>query len=153
MRLQSDTETPNSSFTLLKEELRKQIPRISLLVALALIDTGIALIQPYLFKLLIDTAKPTADVRLIGLLLTGMMTVPVLSASLNAANHYLRVYIGEGVAQRLRQELFDHLLHVRLAELKQFTSGKQVLRPTRSRGRIGEDYVSEHLLLTCPQYP
>ncbi len=152
MRLQSDTETPNSSFTLLKEELRKQIPRISLLVALALIGTGIALIQPYLFKLLIDTAKPTADVRLIGLLLAGMMTVPVLSAGLNAANHYLRVYIGEGVAQRLRQQLFDHLLHVRLAELEQFTSGEHAQRLTRSCSRIGEDCVSEHLLLTCPQY-
>ena len=58
MRLQSSTETPNSSFTLLKEELRKQIPRISLLVALALIGTGVALIQPCLFKLLIDTAIP-----------------------------------------------------------------------------------------------
>ncbi len=136
MRLQSSNETPNSSFTLLKEELRKQIPRISLLVALALIYIAI----------------PTADMRLTGLLLTGMMTAPVLSAGLNAVNHYLRVYIGEGVALRLRHELFDHLLHVRLAELKQFTSGEQVIRPTRSRGRIGEDYVSEHLLLTCPQY-
>ena len=146
MRLQSNTETPNSSFTLLKEELRKQIPRISLLVALALIGTGVALIQPYLFKLLLDTAIPTADVRLIGLLLAGMMIAPVLSAGLNSANHYLRVYIGEGVAQRLRQELFDHLLHVRLAELEQFTSGEHVHRLTRSCGRIGEVYVSEHLL-------
>ena len=53
--------------------------------------------------------------QLIGLLLAGMMIMPVLSAGLNSANHYLRVYIGESVAQRLRQELFDHLLHVRLA--------------------------------------
>jgi len=146
MRLQSSTETPNSSFTLLKEELRKQIPRISLLVALALIGTGGALIQPYLFKLLIDTAIPTADVRLIGFLLAGAVIAPVLSAGLNSANHYLRVYIGESVAQRLRQELFDHLLHVRLAELEQFTSGEHVHRLTRSCGRIGEVYVSEHLL-------
>ncbi|MYH60932.1 MAG: ABC transporter ATP-binding protein, partial [Caldilineaceae bacterium SB0675_bin_29] len=116
--------------------------------ALALIGTGIALIQHYLFKLLIDTAKPTADVRLIGLLLAGMMTVPVLSAGLNAANHYLRVYIGEGVAQRLRQQLFGHLFHVRLAELEQFTSGEHVHRLTRSCSRIGEVYFSEHLLLT-----
>ena len=50
------------------------------------------------------------------------------------------------VAQRLRQELFDHLLHVRLAALEQFTSGEHVHRLTRSCGRIGEVYVSEHLL-------
>ena len=146
MRLQSNAERPSASFTLLKEELRKQIPRISLLVALALVGTGVALIQPYLFKLLIDTAIPTADIRLIGLLLAGMMIVPVLSAGLNSANHYLRVHIGEGVAQRLRQELFDHLLRVCLAELEQFTSGEHVHRLTRSCGRIGEVYVSEHLL-------
>ena len=146
MRLQSSTETPNASFTLLKEELRKQIPRISILVALALVGTAVALIQPYLFKLLIDTAIPTADVRLIGLLLAGMMIVPVPSAGLNSVNHYLRVHIGEGVAQRLRQELFDHLLHVRLVALEQFTSGEHVHRLTRSCGRIGEVYVSEHLL-------
>lgn len=146
MRMQSNSEGPNASFTLLKNELRKQVPRISLLVALALIGTGVALIQPYLFKLLIDTAIPAADLRLVGLLLVRMLIVPLLSAGLNSVNHYLRAYIGEGVAQRLRQELFDHLLCVRLAELDQFTSGEHVHRLTRSCGRIGEVYVSEHLL-------
>ncbi len=104
------------------------------------------MIQPYLFKLLLDTAIPAADLRLIGLLLVGMVLVPVLSAGLNSANHYLRSYIGEGVAQRLRQELFEHLLHVRLAEQEQFKSGELIHRLTRSCGRVGQVYVSDHLL-------
>ncbi|MYJ78857.1 MAG: ABC transporter ATP-binding protein [Caldilineaceae bacterium SB0670_bin_27] len=114
MRSPTSTEIPQSAFTLLKEELRSQIPRIAILFALALVSTGMGLIQPFLFKLLIDTAIPTADIRLIGLLLVGMVVVPILSAGLNAANHYLRAYIGESVSQRLRRDLFDHLLRVRL---------------------------------------
>ena len=146
MRLKSSSQTPKSSFTLLKEELRKQIPRITLLVALSLIGTGVGLVQPLLFKQLLDTAIPAADVRLIGLLLVGMVAVPILSAGFSSANHYLRSYIGEGVAQRLRQELFEHLLYVRLAEQEQFKSGERIHRLTRSCGRIGQVYVGDHLL-------
>ena len=143
---QETTEIPQSAFTFLKEELRSQLPRIALLFALALISTGIGLIQPLLFKLLIDTAIPTADVRLIGFLLIGMVIVPVLSAGLNAANHYLRAYIGESVSQRLRRDLFDHLLHARLADLEQFKTGEHLHRLTRSCGRIGDLFVGNHLL-------
>ncbi len=142
----ANSEEPRTSFPLIKEELKKQIPRITLLVALALIGTAVGLIQPFLFKLLIDTAIPTADLRLIGLLLVGMVVVPVLSAGLNAANHYLRAYIGESVSQRLRRDLFDHLLHVRLADLDQFKTGEHLHRLTRSCGRIGDVFVGNHLL-------
>ena len=146
MRSPVDSELPKASFTLLKEELRGQIPRITLLFALALVGTAVGLIQPFLFKLLLDTAIPTADLQLIGLLLVGMVIVPVLSAGLNAANHYLRAYIGESVNQRLRRDLFDHLLHVRLADLEQFKTGEHLHRLTRSCGRIGDVFVGNHLL-------
>ena len=141
-----NAEEPRTSFPLIKEELKKQVPRITLLVALSLIGTGVGLVQPLLFKQLLDTAIPAADVRLIGLLLVGMVAVPVLSASFSSANHYLRANIGEGVAQRLRQDLFDHLLFVRLADLEQFKTGEHIYRLTRSCGLIGEVYVGQHLL-------
>ena len=141
-----DAEEPKTSFPLIKEELKKQIPRITLLVAISLIGTVIGLVQPLLFRQLLDTAIPAADVKLIGLLLIGMAAVPVLSAGSSSANHYLRAYIGEGVAQRLRQDLFNHLLFVRLADLEQFKTGEHIYRLTRSCGLIGEVYVGQHLL-------
>ena len=49
---------PKESFGLLKEELRKQIPRIALLIFVAVLGTAVGLIQPLLFKALIDTAIP-----------------------------------------------------------------------------------------------
>lgn len=146
MRLREDGDVPTRSFHLLNEELRRQIPRISLLVLLAVVATAVGLIQPLLFKELIDTAIPTADARLIGLLLVAMVIVPVLSAGLHSVNHYLRAFIGEGVAQGLRRELFDHLLHARIAELEKFKTGELISRLTRSCGKIGEVYVADHLL-------
>ena len=77
-------EFPQRSFTLLRDEMGKQIPRITLLVVLAILGTGIGLIQPLLFKVLLDTAIPDADVRLIALLLVGMVIVPIFSAGLNS---------------------------------------------------------------------
>ena len=141
-----NAEEPRTSFPLIKEELKKQIPRITLLVTLSLIGTGVGLVQPLLFKQLLDTAIPTADVGLIGLLLVGMVAVPILSAGFSSANHYLRAYIGESVSQRLRRDLFDHLLHVRLADLERFKTGEHLHRLTRCCGRIGEVFVGNHLL-------
>ena len=139
-------EAPKAAFPLIKEELKKQFPRITLLVFLSLVGAGVGLVQPLLFKQLLDTAIPAADVRLIGLLLVGMVAVPILSAGFASANQYLRAYIGEGVAQRLRQDLFDHLLFVRLADLEQFKAGEHIYRITRSCGLVGEVFVGQHLL-------
>ena len=57
----------------------------------------------------------------------------------------MRAYIGERVAQRLRRELFDHLLNVRLADLEQFNAGEHVYRLTSSCGKIGVVRVGNHL--------
>ena len=146
MRSGYEGAMPKRSFGLLKEELKKQVLRIGLLIFVAILGTGVGLIQPLLFKALIDTAIPTSDLRLIGLLLVGMVIVPVLGAGLNSANHYLRAFIGEAVAQRLRRDLFNHLLHVRLAELAKFKTGELTSRLTSSCGKIGEVYVADHLL-------
>ncbi len=146
MRSHDEGGVPKESFGLLKEELRKQIPRIGLLILVAVLGTGVGLIQPLLFKSLIDTAIPDSDLGLIGLLLVGMVIVPVLGAGLNSVNHYLRAFVGEAVAQRLRRELFNHLLSVRLAELEKFRTGELINRLTRSCGMIGEVYVADHLL-------
>lgn len=146
MRSGFEGAMPKRSFDLLKEELKKKVSRIALLIFVAVLGTGVGLIQPLLFKALIDTAIPTSDLRLIGLLLVGMVFVPVLGAGLNSANHYLRAFIGEAVAQRLRGDLFNHLLYARLAELGSFKTGELISRLTRSCGMIGEVYVAEHLL-------
>ncbi len=146
MRSGYEGAMPKRSFGLLKEELKKQVLRIGLLIFVAILGTGVGLIQPLLFKALIDTAIPTSDLRLIGLLLVGMVIVPVLGAGLNSANHYLRAFIGEAVAQRLRRDLFNHLLHARLAELAKFKTGELTSRLTSSCGKIGEVYVADHLL-------
>lgn len=146
MRTHEHNAHSKRSFQLLKMELRGQIPRLILLVALAVVGTGVGLIQPLLFKSLLDDAIPAADVRQIGLLLVGMVIVPVVSACLNSANHYVRAYIGESVSKRLRQELFDHLLHARLEDLERVKVGEQTHRLTSACGKIGEVYVGEHLL-------
>lgn len=76
MQWEGNVKPPPKSFGLLKEEPRNQTPRLSLLVVLALLGTGVGLIQPLLFKAFIDNASPRADLQLIGLLLAGMVVVP-----------------------------------------------------------------------------
>lgn len=146
MNHRTDTATQGRTFNIIVQELRKRVLTILLVLALMGVGTVIGIIQPLLFKTLIDEAIPTKDGTLVAWLLVGMVVTPLFSIGLSALQGYLRAHIGEAVSQSLRKAMFDHLMHTRIAEMERIKTGEIVYRITRECGRIGELYVAQQLL-------
>jgi len=127
-------------------QLRAHWHLIAGIIALMIVGTGVSLISPLLVKRLFDEAIPTRDIALIAPLLVGIIAFPLITMALGAVQNYLRAGIGEAVSQSLRQALFNHVLHVRMTNLEQVTSGRIIRAITKVCGEIGEVYVSNELL-------
>jgi ABC-type multidrug transport system fused ATPase/permease subunit len=127
-------------------ELKRRRMAILLAIFFMLSGSAVTLIQPLFFKMLLDTAIPQKDVAMVAWLLVGMVVTPLAAIGIAYFQEYLRVYIGEHVSQALRKALFDHVIHVKIAEVERITSGEVIYRITRHAGRIGELYIAQELL-------
>ena len=136
----------SSASDIIFSELRKRRVSISLVVFFMLLGSGVALIQPLLFKMLFDSAIPEKDTTLVWWLLAGMVAVPILAIGLAYLQGHLRVRIGESVALALRKEAFNNLIHARITQIESFSTGGIVYRITRDAGKIGEVYIAQELL-------
>mgnify|MGYP000601390472 CR=1 FL=1 len=134
------------TFDIVLREIKRHISVILLTVTLMFVGTGVGIVQPLMFKRLIDVAIPAKDSATIIWLLVGMVVAPLLAVGISSTQEYMRAYIGEAISQALRKELFEHLLHVRIPEIEKFKTGEIVYRITRECGRIGEFYVAQQLL-------
>ncbi len=74
-----------------------------------LVITGLSLITPQLFRLMIDVAIPEQDSRQIVLLSLGMMAVPLLSGVVAVYQQRLTALIGQGLIYDLRRDLYGHM--------------------------------------------
>ena len=115
-------------------------------ILLMLTGSAVMLVQPLFFKMLFDTAIPEKDIELLWWLLAGMVITPLIAIGISYFQGHLRVRIGASVAQALRKEVLNHLLHVRLKALDRIPRGDIVYRVTRDGGKIGEMYIAQELL-------
>ena len=115
-------------------------------ILLMLTGSAVMLVQPLFFKMLFDTAIPEKDIGLLWWLLAGMVVTPLIAIGISYFQGHLRVRIGASVAQALRKEVLNHLLHVRLSALDRIPRGDIVYRVTRDGGKIGEMYIAQELL-------
>ena len=115
-------------------------------ILLMLTGSAVMLVQPLFFKMLFDTAIPEKDIELLWWLLAGMVITPLIAIGISYFQGHLRVRIGASVAQALRKEVLNHLLHVRLKALDKIPRGDIVYRVTRDGGKIGEMYIAQELL-------
>jgi len=128
------------------EELRSKVYHVAVIVALMLVGSGVNLLQPLLFRELLDTAIPTADTTLVLSLLVGLMAVPASAICLMYVQDFLKAYVGNAVSQALRKRLFEHVLHARMEDAENVSTGEIIFRITRQCGQLGEEYVARELL-------
>ncbi|MCY4073751.1 MAG: ABC transporter ATP-binding protein [Chloroflexi bacterium] len=138
--------TQQTAKTIIVGELRKRISVILLMVFFLILTILLSVALPLLFKRLVDVTIPGRDMSEAGLLLVALITIPLISAALNALYDYRREIIGEAIAQALRQKLFKHLIHANLRDLEATETGHIIHHITRGCGLVGDDYIVDRLI-------
>jgi ATP-binding cassette subfamily B protein len=83
--------------------------QLSVVVALIVASSTVALATPFLVRMVIDEALPRQDVRLLVLAVAGMLAVTVVTAVLGVVQTWLSTTVGQRVMHGLRTAVFTHL--------------------------------------------
>jgi len=102
--------------------------RVSGLLVTIFLISSLSLVSPLLFRDLIDTALPNADVRRLNLLALAMVTVPLINGLIGVWQRRLSAQVGEGVIHDLRRALYDHLQRMPLRFFTQTRTGELMSR-------------------------
>ncbi|MDQ3929206.1 MAG: ABC transporter ATP-binding protein/permease [Chloroflexota bacterium] len=95
--------------------------RIALMLSTIFAVSMLTIVQPLLYRTLIDVAIPTGDLSLLNWLALGMVGAPLASGLVGVLQRYLGSRIGEGIIFDLRCALFEHLQRM---SLRFFTNTK-----------------------------
>ena len=115
---------PNVTRRLLLRVLQYALPyrpQIAGMLAAILLTTVLGLLNPLIFRQIIDVALPEKDVGKLNLLALGMILIPLISGGVRIFQRKLNVAIGEGVIYDLRVSLYHHLQRM---SLRFFTNTK-----------------------------
>ncbi|MCL4247873.1 MAG: ABC transporter ATP-binding protein/permease [Anaerolineae bacterium] len=94
---------------------------LALTLVLILIQSGLGLLTPLIFRDLIDHTLPAQDMQRLNLLAFGLVLIPILNSVLGIVIRRLNSGIGEGVIYDLRRGLYAHLQRM---SLRFFTNTK-----------------------------
>jgi ATP-binding cassette subfamily B protein len=83
--------------------------QLSVVVALIVASSTVALATPFLVRLIIDEALPRQDVRLLAWAVGGMLAVTVVTAVFGVVQTWLSTTVGQRVMHGLRTAVFSHL--------------------------------------------
>lgn len=84
--------------------------RIAAMFVLILITTGLGLLNPLIFRDLIDNAlEPPGDAARLNFLALALVAIPLINGVIGVARRRINASIGEGVIFDLRRALYDHL--------------------------------------------
>ena len=124
MRRYDTKAKPNVTGRLLLRVLRYAKPYrlhiAGMLVAIVL-STSLGLINPLIFRQIIDVALPAKDIGMLNALAFAMLVLPLTVAVVRIVQRKLNVTIGEGVIYDLRVSLYRHLQQM---SLRFFTNTK-----------------------------
>ena len=93
-----------------------------------LITTGLGLLNPLIFREIIDSALANKDLDRLHLLALGLVMIPVLSGGIRIIQRKLNVSIGEGVIYDLRVALYHHLQQMSLRFFTNTRTGELMSR-------------------------
>ncbi|MDL1901504.1 ABC transporter ATP-binding protein, partial [Anaerolineae bacterium CFX9] len=122
--LDENQAPPRLSWTLIRRILGYAQPfrrLIAVSFVTVLITEALSLLQPLIFRDLIDNALPNRDADRLNLLALGLVTIPIINALIGVLERWINSTIGEGVIYRLRVALYGHLQRM---SLRFFTNSK-----------------------------
>ena len=96
-------------------------PQIAGMLIAILLTTGLGLVNPLIFRQIIDDALPNKDIGKLNLLALAMVMIPLVSGGVRIVQRKYNVAIGEGVIFDLRVALYRHL---QLMSMRFFTNTK-----------------------------
>jgi ATP-binding cassette, subfamily B, bacterial len=108
--------------------------QLTLVVALIVASSLIALATPFLIRLVIDQALPQQDVPLLVWAVAGMVAVTALTAVLGVLQTWLSTTIGQQVMHGLRTAVFGHLQRQSLGFFTRTKGGEVQSRLTNDIG-------------------
>ena len=95
--------------------------QIAGMLATILLTTGLGLLNPLIFREIIDSALAEKDLERLHILALGLVAIPMVSGGVRIVQRKLNVSIGEGVIYDLRVALYHHLQQM---SLRFFTNTK-----------------------------
>ena len=129
---------------------------------LALLNTALGLLPPYLQKPLMDEVlaprgepRPVPDrLRLLGLLVLTLLVARVLMAVTTAASGWLAAWLGNHITHDIRSQLYRHLQYLSLRFFDKRQMGSVISRVNQDTGQLHhflvwgtQDFVIDILLL------
>ena len=118
------SERPKVSRGLLLRVLAYARPyrlQIAGMLVTILLTTFLGLLNPLIFREIIDTALANKDMAQLNLLALGLVLIPIASGGIRIIQRKLNAAIGEGVIYDLRAALYHHLQQM---SLRFFTNTK-----------------------------
>lgn len=98
------------------------------MLATILLTTGLGLLNPLIFREIIDSALADKDLERLHVLALGLVLIPVLSGGIRIVQRKLNVSIGEGVIYDLRVALYQHLQRMSLRFFTNTRTGELMSR-------------------------
>ncbi len=126
-----DDTKPQISWRLIQRVLAYARPYRTLIVIgliLILIQSGLGLLTPLIFRDLIDHTLPSGDTQRLDLLAFGLILIPVFSSIIGVIIRRVNARVGEGVIYDLRVSLFSHLPRMSLRFFTNTKSGELMSR-------------------------
>jgi ATP-binding cassette subfamily B protein len=98
------------------------------MISVIIITSLVNLVQPLLYRDLLDNALPNNDAARLNLLALGVIGLPVLAGVLGIGQRYLGASIGEGIIYDLRRVLYAHMQSMSMRFFTNTRTGEMMSR-------------------------
>jgi ATP-binding cassette subfamily B protein len=107
---------------------------LTVVTAIIVVASVVAMAQPFLLRAVIDDALPSQDVALLGWLVAGMVAVAAVTSVLGVIQTWISTTVGQRVMHRLRTDVFAHLQRQSVGFFTRTRTGEVTSRITNDIG-------------------
>ncbi|HEX4466079.1 MAG TPA: ABC transporter ATP-binding protein [Solirubrobacteraceae bacterium] len=111
-------------------------PRLSLLLGLIFVSAGLGVISPFLLREFINKAYPRHDTTLVIELVSGMVSLSIITSVIGVAQTWISNQVGQRVMHDLRAAVYAHLQRMSLAFFTHTRTGEVQSRIANDIGGV-----------------